>query len=392
MKKIFLVSLLFITFFVNSEDLTSDNLVKTNPMKFRGSIFMGIVFYPGHHENFADNHYSSFNTEKKDYTDVGDPTFKHHENGDPGRVWGAGAFATHGIEGKLFANFSMIAPFLAFDHFLLKDNSIAMTFKFGISPVSTSFGTELTITPIPFLVFSSGFMISFGYNIPIAVGFARNNYSGMISGENKSLLIQDSLYGPVFSNWFNATFQFDVAALMPASYKRWSHIVMRAKGEMFHRMVPNLDSNTPYVYENDNGENYNGWYLYFDSMIGYKIPIIEDEKYEKLKDKMFIGSVSHNNFSLILGCMANIDEYNITRNQYSPMASKGWGSDFMTVVFGPMAFFELPNNLYAILVFNWQNGRVYSDATVGNADFTKREYEDWYVYYKKIALVFGWNF
>ena len=27
------------------------------------------------------------------------------------------------------------------------------------------------------------------------------------------------------------------------------------------------------------------------------------------------------------------------------MASKGWGSDFMTVLFGPMAFFELPNNL-----------------------------------------------
>ncbi|HBD95213.1 MAG: hypothetical protein A2015_01455 [Spirochaetes bacterium GWF1_31_7] len=90
--------------------------------------------------------------------------------------------------------------------------------------------------------------------------------------------------------------------------------------------------------------------------------------------------------------MANIDEYNITRNQYSPMASKGWGSDFMTVLFGPMAFFELPNNLYAILVFNWQNGRVYSNETVGNADFTKREYEDWYVYYKKIAFVFGWNF
>jgi len=44
MKKMILVSLLFVCLFVNSEDLTSDSNVRKNPMKFRGSVFMGMVF------------------------------------------------------------------------------------------------------------------------------------------------------------------------------------------------------------------------------------------------------------------------------------------------------------------------------------------------------------
>lgn len=389
MKLTIFLSLFFLSFSLFSAE-GDDN---KSSMKFRGSIFMGMVFYPGHHSNIAENNYSHINMEERDYTDKGDPDFRYHQEGDPGRKWGGGLFGTNGIEGKLFANFVMSAPFLAFDHFLLRNNNIAFGFKFGVSPVSISLGSEVTVTPIPFLLFTGGISIGTGYNIPIATGMARNNYSGeAVKGERMDILKEDSFLGPFISNWVSVTFQFDIAAVMPERYKRWTHVVMRAKAEMNHRMIANLSSDIPFVYENDWGENHNGWYFYMDSMIGYKIPVVIDPVYEELSKSQFIGAKKHNNFSIIAGFMANIDKYNVTHNRMSPMDKKGWGSDFMHVIFGPMALFELPNNLFLVLMFNWKNGRVYTEETVGNADFYKREYDDWYVYFEKIGLVFGWNF
>ena len=105
-----------------------------------------------------------------------------------------------------------------------------------------------------------------------------------------------------------------------------------------------------------------------------------------------VGARAHNYFKMILAISAQIDRMKITNNQLSPIAKNGWGSDFALTMWGPMVFMELPHNFFVMTYAAWANGRKYTSQTVGNADFSKREYEDYYVYFRKITLAFGWTY
>jgi hypothetical protein len=74
------------------------------------------------------------------------------------------------------------------------------------------------------------------------------------------------------------------------------------------------------------------------------------------------------------------------------MASKGWGSDFCPVEFGPLFRFDFPYNFYLNLFFFWKNEKIWTKETVGNLSYQNRKYEDWALYFRRIAFVFGWNF
>ena len=69
------------------------------------------------------------------------------------------------------------------------------------------------------------------WNLPVGIGFARNNYGKVMANEPQRVLTEDSLYGPMVISWINVLFQFDLAAVMPKAYQRWTHIVMQAKPE-----------------------------------------------------------------------------------------------------------------------------------------------------------------
>jgi len=311
-----------------------------------------------------------------DYTNSGDPTNLYHNDGKGriiGSTWG-------GVELKLYASYSFIAPFLTAEHFLFSDNNIKLTFLGELSPVSMNAGMSIVWTPIAFLNFGAGFLIGSGWNFAgLFNGLGRN-----INGDIKS----EPFYGPVMQIWFNSTLMFDVAAVLPENLKRWTHIVMVVKPEFKYKALLTVNDSQPFLWEADEGENLNGFIFKSSFFLGYQIPVIEDDTGE---NKTFIR-MKHKRFKITTGFLTSIDPLSLTHYNDSTMANKGWGSDFCYVEFGPIMGFELPNNFYVNLFLFWKNEKIWSKDTVGNLFYQDRKYEDWAVYFRRFAFVFGWNF
>lgn len=395
MKKIkksilILILILFITVLFYGEDNSTDSQErKTTTIKFRGGIYLPMAWYFSYDPTKATDHISlpSYSYEY-DYTDEGDPNFKHHSKDDDGSE-----ISSSDLSGKISLGtyFSIIAPFLKFDHFLLNDNNINLTFSTDITPVSIKTSMDISITPVAFLTFDAGAQIGTGWNIPgLGAGLARNNYSGVHRYEDKDILMKDSLYGPVFKNWFSAALQLDISSIIDKPYKRWTHVVMSAAPSFECVELLNYSYyERTFYWELDN--TFNGWTFSCDFMLGYKIPVIEDSRKEEAEEKMFMGYVRHNNFT-ITGVMWVSLSANVTHYNDSPMKDHGWGSDFVTCKFGPNIMFDLPNNFSFIIGVHWSNGMVYSSDSVGNNDFHKWEYKDWNIFFDELAWSFSWDF
>ena len=213
-KNIFLIFLIINLFLFS--DTTEDSLLDKKNfrervkyfMKFRGDVSLGFAYYWGVHKGIADSKNIMFiKYTQLDYTNSGDPSNIYH-NDNKGRkigsTWG-------GVELKLYSSYSFIAPFLTNDHPLLSDNNIKLTFLGELSPVSMNIGMSIVWTPIAFLNFGSGFLIGSGWSFAgLFNGLGRN-----IEGEIKT----EPFYGPVFQLWFNSSFMFDIAALLPKNIK-----------------------------------------------------------------------------------------------------------------------------------------------------------------------------
>ena len=389
MKKIIISVLFFISvaaFIFCDETTDNDSLSESKIkfrdkaeyfMKFRGSASFGFAYYFGVNDGVNNgNHTGNVSYTPLDYTDNGDPSNNHHTINNEGRIigntWG-------GVELKLYANYDFIAPFLTADHFLFSGNNIKMSFFGGLSPISMEGGMGITFTPIAFLNFQAGLKIGSGWDLAgLFNGLGRN-----IDGEVKS----EPFYGTVLQIWFSTTFQFDIAAIMPKSYKRWTHIVMAATPKIRYISLLNVSENQPYRWEAGRGEFFNGWSFLGNFFLGYQIPVIEDDIGE---DRQFI-KMKHNNFKITAGMLVTLDYLNLSHFFDSQM-SDGWGSDFCYVEFGPLVNFDLPNNFFVTVLFLWRNDRGYTSETVGNLDFQQREYEDWYVYFRRFAFSFGIKF
>ncbi|MCG8570897.1 MAG: hypothetical protein MJB14_12225 [Spirochaetes bacterium] len=360
-------------------------------LKLRGTIDLAGALYLPKQKGIAKGHISPLTREKLDYTEENDSSHHHHSAGDPGRVIG-------GLvgEGKLFFSFSFIAPFFHNKHPLFLDNNIEFKLHGGLSPVSMNGGAEIILQPIAFLKLNAGFSIGSGWNIALANGLARNNlgndYDTSDNDLPQEILASDTFLGPVLRNWFSATFQFDVAALVNAKYKRWTHIVVVATPVFEHIDLLNQKNHLPYEWEGNKGNTLDGWSFKGTYVLGYQIPAIIDERKKIADEKMFRGFVQHHHFTITLAMYLELINLHLTHFNDSPMKDGGWGSDFAHLRFGPNVLLDLPYNYHLLIGFHWSNMAVYTDETVGNAFFMLRNYADWAVCFERITLLFGWDF
>ncbi len=348
-------------------------------MKFRGSTSIIFAYYPAVHDGVLTGvNQGSAGYTPLDYTGVNDP---HHSVGQTGRkigsTWG-------GLEVGTYASFSMSAPFLTADNPLMKNNNIKMTLLWELSPVSLEAGASITWEPIAFFLIESGFKIGSGWQFPgIANGIGKN-IDGVIQKE--------PFAGAHLSIWFKPQPQMDIAALMPEKLQRWTHIVLVAAPIFEYRAILNFRETEAWEFKNDGGKNYNGWKFKSLFILGYKIPVLIDDKGS---NRSFV-KVYHNNFDITIGGLLQIDYLELSNYSISPMKNssgkRGWGSDFAYVEFGPIMNFDLPNNYFVNLFFFFKNAPGFTDETVGNLDFKLREYEDWYIYFRRIVFEFGWKF
>ena len=284
-----------------------------------------------------------------------------------------------GVEAKIFVKYNFIAPFLTAPNSLMEGNNIKFSLYGEISPVSFSAGMGVTLTPVAFLTFEAGFLVGFGWKA-LSVGGAGINNNGTIEKFN--------FFGPSIQVWFKPTFQFDLAAIMPLQYQRWTHIVMTFSSIFKYQALEGLSENQPFMWEENRGDSLNGWRLMTEAIVGYQFIMIEDRQ----KNQGQFVKLRNNRLNLILGIYSAIDYVDLSNYNLSTMSNNGWGSDFCFVEFGPVARMELPHNFSLMLFCFWKNDRKATSATENNLYYQDRVINDWEVYFRRFGFMFGWTF
>jgi hypothetical protein len=261
-----------------------------------------------------------------------------------GSSWGAG-------ELKGIIDRSLVFPFLTGGSALTKGNNLALDFSGELSPVSVNANFKATLTPVAFLKFEAGAGIGTGWDVGF-IGLAIND-NGNIEPQNFG--------GFVYRAWVAGTFQFDLAAVMPGE---WNHVILLASQKIQYQAYSNSGPDEAWLWEADQGMNFNGFKLTGNYLIGYQMPIALDLVGFLLQPEGWLGSV----------------------REKSTMASNGWGSDFTYLTFGPIFNFKIDGKSSIAILPQFKTGIKWTGLTAGNLYFVNRQYEDSYMYFYRLAF------
>lgn len=163
-------------------------------------------------------------------------------------------------------------PVLVGESALTNTNNLRIDLSADISPVSLNGTVECVLTPIAFIQLVAGGAIGSGWNIPLADGLRINepgrNPDGTLDGSNE--LTGGPFEGVVWTVKGGGVFQFDLGAIKPGD---WNHVVFRTYQCLRYRALSTAGEGDSWVYENDTGEERNGWMYYGNYLLGYQMPL-----------------------------------------------------------------------------------------------------------------------
>jgi len=172
-------------------------------------------------------------------------------------------------EAKLGFTQRFIFPFLQGFGPLTEGNNINLSFTAEVSPISLNGFVTAVWTPVAFFDLTAGGRIGTGWNIELF----GNELRGI--GLNRSAGGQSELSGSAFDGmlWkaqIGGAFQFDLAAIFPGD---WNHIVARSYHEINYSGYTRAKAGESWYFENDFGENTNGFNYYGNFLLGYQMPL-----------------------------------------------------------------------------------------------------------------------
>jgi len=173
-------------------------------------------------------------------------------------------------EMKLGFTERFIFPFLQGESPLTKENNVALALTAEISPISLNGIVEAVWTPIAFFQFATGGRIGSGWNLELfdseiyGIGLNQPNAAGKMENTGQAF------DGLLWKAQTGAALQADLAAVFPGD---WNHIVARSYHEINYKGYTRAKENESWYYENDDGENCNGFNYYGNFLIGYQMPI-----------------------------------------------------------------------------------------------------------------------
>jgi len=270
---------------------------------------------------------------------------------DLGTGWG-------GAEGKVSLSHTVTIPAMRGDGMLFSGNSVACKLTGELSPVSMNAVFQISATPIAFFKLTAGAGIGTGFTLGFT-GLAVNPAS------SEEDLIEEPFGGAVYRYWLSGTFQFDLAALVPGE---WNHLVFQVIPKIEYKAYTGADSGEAWLWEADRGENFNGTRYYGTYLVGYQMPLAVNLVGFLLETEEWIGDV----------------------RSMSPMSS-GWGSDFVTMNFGPLVNITLNEESSLSILVQFKTGRDYTDETTQKRSFQERDFEDGYLYFNRIAVSYSLN-
>ena len=168
----------------------------------------------------------------------------------------------------IFTQFFKI-PFLQGNNMLTEGNNLKIEVGGEVTPISANFLFKETLTPIAFFELSHGGRIGSGWTLPLfgmdlyGVGLNKQDAAGKESYSGKGF---DGMLWNVF---LGGMVQMDFGLLLPWEY---DHIVFQSYHEINYSGYSRAKEGESWFYENDGGENSNGFNYYGSILLGYQIP------------------------------------------------------------------------------------------------------------------------
>jgi len=325
----------------------ADAAERTTTLTFQGAYYFGYQEGYGVDGGFAPVSYGV--VPKEDLTHHGD---------DPGRDLGYG-WGNAALKAGLAHSIRL--PFLVGDGPLFERNSLKLTFRGDLSPVSVTASAEAVLAPIAFAEIAGGASAGTGWSIGFSNGLGRN-----LPGLENDEILREPFSGVVLSGWLSTTLQFDFAAVWPGD---WNHVIMAAGPKLEHWTFTRAGEDEAWQWEADSGDNFNGWRLSTTAFLGYRMPLRVDTA----------------------GVLV-ATEQNLGRNRKrSTMDSGGWGSDFVKVTISALANASLSERARLTVLLQLETEPDYTDATIGNRYFELRDYDGWYIYLRRVIFVVGYR-
>ena len=165
---------------------------------------------------------------------------------------------------------SFTFPFLRGSGPLTQGNNISTVFRAEASPVSVNGLAEISLTPAAFFVLSGGGLIGSGWNMPLGTGIGLNLPENETDPLPRRAMVDGAAFdGLLWRTWAAATLQFDLGAVIPGD---WNHVLFQTRHELRHSGYTRAASGQSWFFENDRGENQNGWTYHATYIVGYYMP------------------------------------------------------------------------------------------------------------------------
>jgi hypothetical protein len=235
-------------------------------------------------------------------------------------------------EAKLTFTWRFTFPFLQGESPLTEGNNIGLAFSADISPISVNATAQAVWTPAAFFQLSTGGRIGSGWNLSLfgneiyGIGLNRDGGSGLKEHSGSAF------DGLLWKTQAGGTLQFDLAAVIPGD---WNHVVARTYHEINYRGYTAAASGQAWYYENDDGENINGFNYYGNLLVGYQMPF----------------------FFNMIGLLAEADLY-----LYDTANRSQWGDEKIRWTFSGVFGFTITKQISANLIIQCRTRRSYSES------------------------------
>ena len=235
-------------------------------------------------------------------------------------------------------------PFMEGSNPLTEDNNIAFSLTAEISPVSVNGLAEAVWTPIAFFQVVTGGRIGSGWNTnlfgknAIGIGLNREKSDGTGRAEHSGAAFD----GLLWKAQAGGVFQFDLAVFIPGD---WTHVVARTYHEINYMGYTAADPGESWYYENDNGENINGFCYYGNLFVGHQLPIILNT----------VGLLAE----------AELRLYNTPNRRF-------WGDELPHWTFSILGNFSVTKKINAVLITQFRTVRNYKGLNWENQYYRNR--------------------
>ena len=247
-------------------------------------------------------------------------------------------------------------PFLNFDNSIMRDNNI--TFKLGaeLTPVTLEGKFDIVWTPLAFLELYGGASVGSGWSIKEIHGLAINKDNA--GNTNK---VPVNFQKAFWSANAGGAFQFDLGAVIQSD---WTHIVFRTDQYFLYRAVIDVGPLASWVFQDDDGENRNGFTYCASYVLGYQMPLPMNMIAFRLEtEKTF--------FKVPAGS-----------------AKSTWGEDRYHLVFGPIISFKPIEQLTIMLIAQWQTTHTYSAGNPTTTFYQNRIFDKDKIAFKRVGIIF----